>query len=580
MRILQVIHDFLPHHAAGAELYCFYLSRQLAKRHSVYLMFTEVDHAKPQYYHRRSSYMGLPFYEVTHNHVYRRFEDTYADPAMDRVFASVLDDVRPDVVHFQHLLNHSIDYIPIARKRGIPVVFTLHDYWLSCPNGGQRIRPDLHVCEEIETDNGSGLIERLPGARVDAPREEFVRRARFALEGELRDVLVAHPPASVSFDLNVAAGTRLHFGVGGAPGTFDKPGGGVEFEVRAGGRTIWQRDLDPKRREEERRWIDDVVTLPSPEGGRLQLQLLTRPLSAGDNQHCTAGWTGLRLQEPPTAVPARLAPAKALYRAVERFLSTETREHRAAKVQRRLDRVREACRQVDLFISPSSFLKERMVEFGLPSERVLVSDNGLQTDLLQPFRRRPSDRLRFGYVGTLAPHKGVHVLLEAFERLVSRSGGGDAVLKIWGSLSWFPDYVRRLRSLSTTDRVEFLGEFDNQDALEVYADLDVLVVPSIWWENSPITIHEAILTGTPILASDFGGMRDFVRDGENGLLFEVGDAEDLARKMGRLVEDPACLESLRKPVIPIKTSEDDAAEMERRYLDLVGAPAVAGATAS
>ena len=118
MRILQVIHDFLPHHAAGAELYCFYLSRQLAKRHSVYLMFTEVDHAKPQYYHRRSSYMGLPFYEVTHNHVYRRFEDTYADPAMDRVFASVLDDVRPDVVHFQHLLNHSIDYISIGAGLG------------------------------------------------------------------------------------------------------------------------------------------------------------------------------------------------------------------------------------------------------------------------------------------------------------------------------------------------------------------------------------------------------------------------------------------------------------------------------
>ncbi len=53
MRILQVIHDFLPHHAAGSELYCYYLSKQLSKRHSVYLMFTEVDHAKPQYYYRR-----------------------------------------------------------------------------------------------------------------------------------------------------------------------------------------------------------------------------------------------------------------------------------------------------------------------------------------------------------------------------------------------------------------------------------------------------------------------------------------------------------------------------------------------
>ena len=126
MRILQVIHDFLPHHAAGSELYCFYLSRELAREHSVHLMFTEADHAKPQYSYRRSSYSGIPYFEVTHNHVYRRFEDTYADPKMDRVFEKILDEVRPDVVHFHHLLNHSINYLGIAKRRGIPVVFTLH----------------------------------------------------------------------------------------------------------------------------------------------------------------------------------------------------------------------------------------------------------------------------------------------------------------------------------------------------------------------------------------------------------------------------------------------------------------------
>jgi hypothetical protein len=304
MRILQVIHDFLPHHAAGSELYCFYLSKQLAKRHSVYLMFTEVDHAKPQYYHRRSSYMGLPVYEVIHNHIYRRFEDTYADPKMDQVFTRILDEVRPDVVHLQHLLHHSIQYISIAKKRGIPVVFTLHDYWLSCPNGGQRIRPDLHVCDPIALEdcadcirkfggtagvgarmaskllgrrargNGSSLLDRLPRARVKAPRKEFVRTARFALEGEARPVLVAHPPARVGFDLDVPEGTRLHFGYGLAPDTFDKPGGGVAFEIRADGESLWAQELHPKRRPEERRWFDAVVTLPAPQG-RSKMHLTT-----------------------------------------------------------------------------------------------------------------------------------------------------------------------------------------------------------------------------------------------------------------------------------------------------------------
>ncbi len=470
MRILQVIHDFLPHHAAGSELYCYYLSKQLSKRHSVSVMFTEVDHTRPQYDYRRSSYRGLPLYEVTHNHIYRRFEDTYADPKMDRVFSRILDEVRPDVVHLQHLLNHSINYLSIARKRGIRVVFTLHDYWLSCPNGGQRIRPDLHVCDPIVLEDCADCIRKFGGA------------------------------ASL--------------------------------------------------------------------GTRVASKLL------GLRARATA------TQEPPDATAPRLAPAKSLYRAMEGFLAAHPQSRRVAQVEQRSKRVLEACRDVDLFISPSAFLRDTLVEFSLPAHRVLVSQNGLHTDPVQPFRRRPSAHLRFGYVGTLAPHKGVHVLLEAFQGLLARGHHPAPQLRIHGNLSWFPDYIRQLRSQVEGNTVRFLGEFDNQDALEIYAGIDVLVVPSVWWENSPITMHEAMLTGTPVIASNFGGMADLVREGENGLLFQVDDAADLQRKMEYLLQNPARLEELRGPGVPVKTIEQDAADMEERYLELLHAPAVAQASTS
>jgi glycosyltransferase involved in cell wall biosynthesis len=610
MRILQVIHDFLPEHTAGSELYTYYLSKELAKRHSVYLMFTEVDHQRPQYDYRRSSYFGIPYYEVIHNHIYRRFEDTYADPLMERVFSSILDEVHPDIIHLQHLLNHSINYISIAKKRGIPVVFTLHDYWLTCPNGGQRIRPDLHVCEEIELEhcsecirrfsghsylasrfassllglragaNGSSLLDRFSGARIETPKPEYVRRGQFVLGGVPRPVLIAHPPARVAFDLNVPAGTRLRFGIGMAPGTFDKPGGGVAFEIRTGGKMIWSHTIDPKTRPEDQRWIDDEVTLPAAENGTLHLDLVTQPTAEGDNQHCTAGWSGLALQKAPDMSQARIARAKVLYRAIEGFFSTDTEARRMAKVARRVERVREACRHVDLFLAPSSFLAKRLEEFGLPADRVVISDLGMRADLLQPFRRRPSDVLRFGYIGTLVRHKGVHVLMDAFNRLRSRRKDRNAALKIYGNLDWFPDYSSHLRSLATSGGVEFLGAFDNQDAMEIYAGIDVLVVPSIWWENAPMTIHEAILTGTPVIASNFGGMAEFVRHGENGLLFRVGDSEDLARQMDFLLEDPSRIERLRQPVVSIKSIEADAADMERHYLELLGSPAVASQAAS
>src|SRR3954465_2965713 len=160
MRILKVIHDFLPYHTAGSELYCFHLARELAARHTVRVLFTEVDPTRQQYSWRRTSYLDVEGYEVVHNHLYPTFEHTYADPQMDRVFEQVLQDAAPDVVHIHHLLNHSINYITIARRRGIPVVMTLHDYWLSCPNYGQRLKPDAGVCEEVVPDACADCIAR------------------------------------------------------------------------------------------------------------------------------------------------------------------------------------------------------------------------------------------------------------------------------------------------------------------------------------------------------------------------------------------------------------------------------------
>src|SRR4029079_16401012 len=94
---------------------------------------------------------------------------------------------------------------------------------------------------------------------------------------------------------------------------------------------------------------------------------------------------------------------------------------------------------------------------------------------------------------------------------------------------------------------------------------DVLIVPSVWFENSPITIHEAFLTRTPVIASDIGGMQEYVRDGRDGLQFAVGDDADLAAKMTRFLDEPDLVERLSRDWIPIKTIADDAAATEFRY---------------
>ena len=221
----------------------------------------------------------------------------------------------------------------------------------------------------------------------------------------------------------------------------------------------------------------------------------------------------------------------------------------------------------DLRISPSRFLRAKLVESGaFDPHTFLFSDNGMRTDHVEALEKRPDPegRVRFGFVGSLVWYKGGEVMIRAMGKLA----GAPAVLRVYGDFRPEQDAHHRELAELAGDNVQFMGRFDNARLSEVYAEIDVLVVPSIWFENSPITIHEAYLTETPVLASNIGGMAEYVRDGVDGLLYEVGDERDLARVMRRFVDEPDLLESLSRDWMPIKTIADNAREAEYRYRSL------------
>jgi glycosyltransferase involved in cell wall biosynthesis len=261
---------------------------------------------------------------------------------------------------------------------------------------------------------------------------------------------------------------------------------------------------------------------------------------------------------------ALLASAKAMYRGVMKRLTPAT--SRMVLAARRLEAVRVAWRDVDLFLAPSTFVADRMIEFGLPAHRVVHSPNGMRTDLLQIHRRRGSDRTRFGYVGSIAPHKGVHVLVEAFAKFAARRTDHPVELRIHGNHAQFPEYVSRLRALAGSARVAFMGEFDNTVASRVYAEMDALVIPSIWWENAPLTLFEARLAGKPVIASDCGSLPGLIDS--HDMLFRNGDTDDLVRCLTAFADRPR-LVAATPHMPPVKTMEHDAREMEQRYEKLL-----------
>ena len=194
----------------------------------------------------------------------------------------------------------------------------------------------------------------------------------------------------------------------------------------------------------------------------------------------------------------------------------------------------------DAIVTPSAFHREMYRRYGIDAAKVHVLPYGLPTAAFVGVGRQATPHFRIGFLGTLIPSKGPHVLLEAYRLL----GRADATLDVYGN--WVPyhgdtGYLDRLREAAAriAGTVRFHGRYEPADVPRILASLDAVVVPSLWYECSPIVIREAFLAGVPVVASGHGGMAEAIDHGVNGLLFRPGDASDLAAQLRRLVEEPA-----------------------------------------
>jgi glycosyltransferase involved in cell wall biosynthesis len=269
---------------------------------------------------------------------------------------------------------------------------------------------------------------------------------------------------------------------------------------------------------------------------------------------------------------ARLAPGFAV-RAADlasrtplRHLSLPLRQ--VGDVRERPSYIRKNLELVDRVVAYTGLTRDLLVRNGVGAGKTVVSCYGIEaSDLADAAeRRRPSPTLRVGFVGTLAPHKGCDTLVQAFKMLPPEL---DVALSIYGDPDRYPSFVEELRELATGDpRISFPGAFSRSELPHVMSELDVLVVPSRWYENAPGVIFEAFAARMPVVATNLKGMSEFVRHAENGLLFELEDPHDLSRQLRRLREEPGLLERLRAGITPVKTTAQYADEMEELYTSL------------
>ena len=436
MRILQVVHGFPPKQRAGTEIYTYYLSKELAKNHEVHVLYPDLGHVKEP--------IIVPFNRenlILHELRYPKskiqgflsmlfFENTYINKANEKLFRKLITSIKPDIIHFEHLIGLSSTFIEIAKELEIPTVLTLHDYWFMCPNI-QLLKYDYIICN---------------GPKANKCSECWIKKQSKVLSEALSKYPIPKYLIVKSFEIIL-------------------------------------KSFNPKE-----------------------------------------------------------------------------------KFEKRIQYMMSILLKADKIIAPSKFLRRMFIKYGIPRNKIIYSENGYNLDIFKGFRKKEknTDKIIFGFVGGITRHKGVHVLVDAFMNIPE----DKAELRIYGSYNPNSKYIRELlEKIKGKRNIKLMGEFE--DVKHPYSEIDVLVFPSIWYENCPLVLAEARATKTPVIASNLGAIPEFVKDGKTGLLFEPGNSKDLYKKIIQIIENPELIEKFKQNITPPRSIEEQAKEIEEIYSQIL-----------
>jgi len=227
-------------------------------------------------------------------------------------------------------------------------------------------------------------------------------------------------------------------------------------------------------------------------------------------------------------------------------------EDRSLEYVARLRNLMEWLNKADKVIAVSDFVRRLFVENGLDSDRVVTlgaaASSAEQLHIQRKNRvKKPEYPLTFGYLGAISRRKAPHLLLDAAEMVHDLRDKFRIVLHGAIMDDEYADTLRR--RISEDNRflppTEFAGYYKPEMLYHILSKFDVCVTPSIWHETAPRTVMESLGAGVPVIAPVIGGIPEIIGHGYNGLLFEAGDAGDLAAQMRFIIEQPSVLVSMQ-----------------------------------
>jgi len=218
----------------------------------------------------------------------------------------------------------------------------------------------------------------------------------------------------------------------------------------------------------------------------------------------------------------------------------------------------------DLLVSPSQFVIDKLTSNGLfENVKHKKIPLGIELNRNQKVEKNysPVDIL---YAGNLGEHKGVHILLNAFMQIKN----DNIRLHIVGK----GDCEEKLKIMVKNDnRIIFHGFLEGKKLSQMYERANLTVVPSIWYDNSPMVIYESFSCRTPVIGSKIGGIPELIEDGFNGYLFEAGNVNELQQLLENLIDSPETLKKLEQGTyesVQRYTMDNHIKQLETEYQKL------------
>jgi glycosyltransferase involved in cell wall biosynthesis len=232
---------------------------------------------------------------------------------------------------------------------------------------------------------------------------------------------------------------------------------------------------------------------------------------------------------------------------------------------------------VDLFLAPSHFLLERYVDWGIPREKIRFEEYGRPPALPVTESRNDRRRNRLGFFGETSEFdfEGTEILLNAMRMVGERAP--DAHLWLHGANERREQFSALLQEAGN---VSFVGSWDRASLAGRMSNVDWVVVPSRWWEGSPLVIQDAFRYGRPVICGDVGGMAEKVAHEVNGLHFTVSNPPSLADTVCRAITAPGLWDELRNGIPPVYGMDDHVTSLTGIYRELLDRTARAPARVS